>query len=932
MVDSRHWLRARELVEQALEQAPDRRREFVERAAGEDAELAAAALALLEQAEDDAPWPRPPEITPPEPEEPVPEHVGDWRLAERIGAGGMGTVHRATRIRGEVEQRAAIKLLRRGLDTDELLGRFRREGRLLARLDHPGIARLIESGATDDGRPYLAMEYVEGDHVHRWCDARGLGVPQRLELFREVCGAVQYAHASLVVHRDLKPSNILVGEDGRPRLLDFGIAKVLGDDEAGEREELTTRSRAVPLTPEYASPEQVRGEPVTTASDVYSLGAVLYQLLTGKRAHRFTTRTPQEVERTVCDEPPTPPSAAVLMAPEEAESAGTDPATTAQARGTSPRALARSLSGDLDRIVMKALHKQPERRYTSVEQLAEDLRRFLSGLPVLARPDSLGYRAGRFVSRNRLAVGGALALLAVVLFAWWNSDRLYRHALDAREAERQQRELAEGRLEETERAQLAEARQRGLAEQRFEDVRSLATDVILELADDLRDYPGSLELRARILGEATLRLDALAVDAGGDPALLLDLADAYINLGALQSGTQSRSLGQLDEALETLGKLDRTLAQLAEADPDRELDGLWGRRDWLEAKLQRQSGNLERALELLDRAAAVARGHRLVRVRNDQADWLVEAGRYNEALDRIEGTEALLREGHGELSDAEAREPLAQCLLLRGTVLRNLQRFGPAEASLREGRALFVELCESDPTNRALRMVLAGLDVRLGLLLTQTGRRGAESDELLQSAVASLEELCAHDERWLEPRDQLANALFNLGEHAILLGDYEAALAYHEQSEAAWLESLALAPGDVAERGLAAARDRAGLALNHLGRFEESLEFLLEARRYFKQRAAASGSALDRRDLAVNCYLTGATYRVWAGANPRPEGYVEHLEQAFEYWSESVELLAGLDADGQLMARDRAELEHQVGELEAIEALLAEAGEPLGGG
>ena len=342
---------------------------------------------------------------------PEPPTAGPWRLAEQVGQGGMGEVWRADRIGADVEgfhQTAAVKLVRPGLG-DDLVWRFRAERRILAGLEHPAIARLLGGGTASDGRPYLATEFVDGEPITAYADRRRLGVNERLGLFLEVCGAVAYAHARLVVHRDLKPSNVLVTDDGRPKLLDFGVAKLLDAADDG----LRTRTGRQLLTPAYAAPEQTAGGPVTTATDVYGLGVLLYEVLTGRRPAPGVGLT--RPSAAVTEAAPTggrvPPDPARLGA--EAEEAG--PGRTGALRSTTADRLRRRLRGDLDRIVMKALQPDPEQRYRGAAELAADLRRHLDGLPVEARAPTLGYRLGRFVRRHRAGVmASVLALLAVV--------------------------------------------------------------------------------------------------------------------------------------------------------------------------------------------------------------------------------------------------------------------------------------------------------------------------------------------------------------------------------------------------------------------------------------------------------------------------------------------------------------------------------------
>jgi serine/threonine-protein kinase len=323
--------------------------------------------------------------------------IGPYEVTRELGHGGMGTVYLAVRADDAYAKSVAIKVIRRGADNPEIRRRFLAERQILATLDHPYIGRLLDGGATAEGLPYVVMEFIEGQPLDVFCDQHSLSLPARLRLFLKASEAVQYAHGSLVVHRDLKPSNILVTADGTPKLLDFGIAKLL-DAPAGEP---ATRTAVRLMTPEYASPEQVRGEPVTTRTDVYSLGVVLYELLTGRRPFRGT----QGLEQAICEQEPERPSAAVAR-DEEA----------ARARGVRPDRLRKALAGDLDTIVLAALRKEPDRRYASVEQLAEDIRRHLDGRPVRARRDTFGYRAGKYVRRHRAGVAAALAVVGLTGF------------------------------------------------------------------------------------------------------------------------------------------------------------------------------------------------------------------------------------------------------------------------------------------------------------------------------------------------------------------------------------------------------------------------------------------------------------------------------------------------------------------------------------
>jgi serine/threonine-protein kinase len=358
------------------------------------------------------------------------ERVGPFRIVRELGRGGMGTVFLAERDDGQFEHRVALKVIRHrdSADGPDLVPRFLEERRILARLEHPSIAHLVDGGITDDGTPWFAMEYVAGEAVDHYCDARELTVDQRLELFTNVCDAVQYAHQHFVVHRDLKPSNILVTAAGQLKLLDFGVAKLLDPMRAPD-EPATTDTVVHAMTPEYAAPEQVRGDPVSAATDVYALGVLLFVLLTGERPYEVRGRSLVQMERIICDVDPTPPSATLA----ERRETSAQQLERARVRGTTPDRLRRRLAGDLDLIVLKALRKEPGARYASAYELARDIRRHLTGHPVLARRQTGSYRARRFVSRHRVEVfaasGVALSLVAGALLALAQA----RHARDARD-------------------------------------------------------------------------------------------------------------------------------------------------------------------------------------------------------------------------------------------------------------------------------------------------------------------------------------------------------------------------------------------------------------------------------------------------------------------------------------------------------------------
>jgi eukaryotic-like serine/threonine-protein kinase len=334
-------------------------------------------------------------------EYPPGHRIGAYELQRCIGRGGMGSVWLATRSDNEFKKQVAIKLVKRGMDTQEILRRFRLERQLLAGLTHPNIAALIDGGSTPDGLPYLVMEYVDGIRIDRYCEQHKSTITERLKLFRHVCAAVQYAHGNLVVHRDLKAGNILVTADGTPKLLDFGIAKLIRT-EFDTLAAAETRPELRPMTLDYASPEQVRGEPITTATDVYSLGVLLYKLLTGKSPYGLAARSDSALRKAICEQEPPRPSAVVLTDEKAVIPDATQKIdlTREETRDKARHRLKKKLAGDLDMIVLMALRKEPLRRYASVEQYSEDIRRYLEGRPVIARSDTFGYRAARFLRRT----------------------------------------------------------------------------------------------------------------------------------------------------------------------------------------------------------------------------------------------------------------------------------------------------------------------------------------------------------------------------------------------------------------------------------------------------------------------------------------------------------------------------------------------------
>lgn len=497
------WQRLKAIFQSAQNLPAEEQREYLKAACGDDSALRAEAEALLEadrqEREQETTYAsgRASEATPTG--SLAGHRFGAYEVLHKIGQGGMSTVYAAARVDQQFQKLVAIKIVRAGVDFAEIVRRFRHERQLLAGLEHPNIARLLDGGVTEDGLPYLVMEYVEGVPIDRYADTHKLSLAERLVLFRAVCSAVQYAHQNLVVHRDLKPANILVSTNGVAKLLDFGIAKLLRPDYYGQSVDVTLPN-AQPLTPEYASPEQIRGEPVTTATDIYSLGVLLYVLLTGKHPfaeHRANAAT---LVKAIVEETPLKPSATVL----EASRSGTE---------ISREPWHKRLRGDLDTIVLMTLRKEPQRRYRSVEHLADDLGRYLAGRPVSARKDTAWYRAGKFVERHR--AGTAAAVLAAVALLASSGVAVY--------------------------SAVTAQRERATAERRFQEGRQFARFVLFQLDSALQS--GITPARKLMVAKALEYLNGLEKDSAGDASLQHEISEAYVKVGDLQGNLFGPNLG-----------------------------------------------------------------------------------------------------------------------------------------------------------------------------------------------------------------------------------------------------------------------------------------------------------------------------------------------------------------------------------------------------
>jgi eukaryotic-like serine/threonine-protein kinase len=707
------WARLKSVFHAAVEYPPDARVDFLASACAGDDALRAEVEALLASHEEAGAFLSGPVLaTAPDEHAPLEgRRVGAYRIFDEIGRGGMGTVYRAVRDDDAFRKTVALKVVRGGGGSDQVQQRLQRERQILAQLQHPNIAAVFDGGTTDDGHPYLVMELVTGQPITDHCTAHRLDTRARLELVRSVCDAVQYAHRNLVVHRDLKPGNILVGADGRPMLLDFGIAKLLaaGVDPA----DAPTATMLPMMTPEYASPEQVRGEPVTTSSDIYSLGVVIYELLTGQRPYAVPADSLEGIVRAVCETVPPPPSAAVRRGE----------------GGARPEAVAGELRGDLDTIVLKALRKEPARRYLSVQELSEDLRRHLAGLPVLARTDTLGYRVSKFARRHKAAVAAA-TLVALSLVAGI--------AATARQA---------GIAEENRRR----------AERRFQDVRSLANAFLFEFHDAIKDLPGSTPAREIVVRRGLEYLDGLAAEAQDNPPLQLELAAAYEKVGDLQGALGASNLGQTPAAHRSYGEAVALREAVAAAGRDGLEEGraLAVARKKL-ASMRMAAGDWAGATGLFEQVRAFHAS--LADLRPDDFTAQVDAagsqvnvgiawgmsGRRHEGLTACEeGLAATRKLSASAPADSQLRSKVGIGLIWIGNIAATIpeKRERAVEAS-REAAALYEELGAAEPDNAFWRLKLGDTGIAAASVLLELGRwdeaaAAARQSETVYSALAA---------------------------------------------------------------------------------------------------------------------------------------------------------------------------------------------------
>jgi eukaryotic-like serine/threonine-protein kinase len=766
--------------------------------------------------------------------------LSDYRIIEKLGGGGMGDIYRAVRADGTYNRQVAIKIVQSGLNTDYFFARFRNERQILASLDHPNIAKLIDGGSTEEGFPYVVMEYIEGLRIDEYCDAHDLDTNERLGLFLQVCSAVQYAHQRLVIHRDIKPGNILVNAEGVPKLLDFGIAKILESSDSSAQQEQTISVLRL-LTPEYASPEQIKGEPITTASDVYSLGVVLYELLAGRTPYNVPAHTPHEVSRAVCEAEPEKPSAVVRRAQSSAgeRAKRSQVATVPGAAREGPREkLSKRLSGDLDNIVLMALRKEPHRRYASVEQFAQDIRRHRDYLPVLARKDTPSYRTSKFITRHKAGVAAAVVVAITLLAALGVTVR-------------------EARI-----ARANEIR----AEQRFNDVRKIANSLLFDVHDSIQTLQGATSARKLIVQLGLEYLDRLSAESAGDPSLQKELAAGYQKLGDVQSSTTLGNTGDHAGGIASYRKAVQLREALSRKFP----------RDWT------AQNDLGRNYQVLGQALQAAGNQ-------------VESDQYLEKALQISRP---LAEQHPNNTTI-----LYSLGLIEGHQGSSLWRQEKTEAALqsyRESAATFSRVGTIEPSNTRARRSVAIVNKHIGGTLEELKRL----DEALYSYRLAFnidQELLAHEpESAMYLRDSTVD-LRNLGDVSVKQKRLKEARNYYEGAMAI---DRRLVEKDPADRDtqlyLALDHESIGKVFLEMRDAPAAVASFQVAQKIHQERTKADPADADAKfALANNYMLTGDAYALLAQSSTQSLGGA-HLQNSCAAYNNSLKVWNAMRAGGAL--------------------------------
>ena len=848
------------------------------------------------------------------------QKFGVYQVLRELGYGGMGAVYLAERTDGKFDQKVALKLLKREMNTTALRRRFQQERDILASLEHPNIARLLNAGMTDDNIPYIAMEYVEGVPIDDYCNKHNLGLNQRLDLFRDVCGAVDFAHRNLIVHRDLKPSNILVTNEGKPKLLDFGISKILSAEI--ETADSATITKLGVMTPSYASPEQIQSKSVTTATDIYSLGVILCELLSGHRPFETKEDNLKEIYKAIIEiDPPLPSSMVdtiskqfkeiteaktIIKSGENGELEIKTPETKSNKKlQTNPQTVhlsSNSIRGDLDNIILKALRKEPERRYSSAENLSEDIKRHLRGLPVTARPNTFSYRAEKFIKRNRASVFAASLILVAIIGGIAAT-------------------LWQARAAQAERVK---------AERRFNDVRKLANSFIFDLSPKIEKLPGSTEAREELVKLALEYLDSLSKEASNDLELQRELAAAYEKVGDVQGNPSSPNIGDFKGATESYKKSQNIRRNLLKKEPNNLVEqGRLAHNLIIMGIINLNGGDSAKAKENFDEGVAVSnkileKDPKNFEVRNNLANLIFRQGqiqffqtKYDETLKYYNRSYEIYKTLNAEKpGDYKTKQAIASTLLYIGETIGWAGDVKTATEKMQQSINVLAPLAKEHPNDNLLRRDLMLAYLKKGEHLNDIEGKKQETLENFDKSLAIAEQTLDQDpQNFQAKRDKVliyqyrslalddTETIKNYGKSIGILNELKTEdpnnkmLTYDLGTTYFYLAQTYLKVKDYK---------------NSLETYQKAVE---KGQEYLSNDPAQTAS---KNLIAQSIYGKANCY--WYIAEQKNDNDV--WKQSLEAYRDSLEKMKQLDKEGKLRESDKSKLEEIGGYINEIEAKL----------
>ena len=848
------------------------------------------------------------------------QKFGVYQVLRELGYGGMGAVYLADRTDGKFEQKVALKLLKREMNTAALRRHFEQERNILASLEHPNIARLLNAGMTEDKIPYIAMEYIEGLPIDDYCSKHKLNLSQRLDLFREVCSAVDFAHRNLIVHRDLKPSNILVTNEGKPKLLDFGISKILSEEI--ENADSATITKLGVMTPSYASPEQIQSKSVTTATDIYSLGVILYELLSGHRPFETKEDNLKEIYKAIIEiDPPLPSSMAdaisknfkeiteaktVIKSDENGELNVKTPKTKSnKILQTNPQTVhlsSSSIRGDLDNIILKALRKEPERRYSSAENFSEDIKRHLRGLPVTARPNTFSYRAEKFIKRNRASVFAASLILVAIIGGIAAT-------------------LWQARVAQAERVK---------AERRFNDVRNLANSFIFKLSPKIEKLPGSTEAREELVKLALEYLDSLSKEASNDLELQRELAAAYEKVGDVQGNPSSPNIGDFKGATESYKKSQNIRRNLLEKEPnDLAEQGRLAHNLMIMGIINLNGGDSAKAKESFDEGVAVSnkileKDPKNFEVRNNLANLIFRQGqiqffqtKYDETLKYYNRSYEIYKTLNAEKpGDYKTKQAIASTLLYIGETIGWAGDVKTATEKMQQSIDVLAPLAKEHPNDNLLRRELMLAYLKKGEHLNDIEGKKQETLENFDKSLAIAEQTLEQDpQNFQAKRDKVLIFQYR----SLALDDTETIKNYNKsigilnelKTEDPNNKMLTYDLGTTYFY-LAQTYLKVKDYKNSLETYQKAVE---KGQEYLSNDPAQTAS---KNLIAQSIYGKANCY--WYIAEQKNDNDV--WKESLEAYRESLEKMKQLDKEGKLRESDKSKLEEIGGYIAEIEAKL----------